>query len=357
MPTIDSVQLDLLTRAMLEKSGTPTETAKFLSGTLIAANLAGHDSHGVLRMRLYIESVRDGRVIPDADAVVTKRDRATAIVDARFGWAQPAMWLAAQTAVELAREHGLGAAVLHNAFHIGRCAIYVEEIARQGMIGLLIANAGPAVAPYGGTTRVMGTNPIAWAMPRADGKPPIALDVATAGLAEGKLQVARSKSLPIPEGILLNAAGEPTTDPADFYTGGTLLPFGGHKGGGFSIFAQLIGRALAGLDPAGPRGQRGVNGPMVLAIDIAPFVALNEFFERVEAQAEEILASPPAPGFAAVQLPGDPELEAARIRGAEGIPLPQPIWDDLADLARSLGLDDEIVAIERTFQETTAHVA
>src|SRR6476661_7523900 len=111
MPTIDSVQLDLLTRAMLEKSGTPPETAKFLSGSLIAANLAGHDSHGVLRMRLYISAVRDGRVVPDAEAVVIKRDRATAIIDAKFGWAQPAMWLASQTAVELAREHGLGAAV------------------------------------------------------------------------------------------------------------------------------------------------------------------------------------------------------------------------------------------------------
>ena len=357
MPTIDSAQLDRLTRAILEKGGTAPETARFLSRTLIAANLAGHDSHGVLRMPFYMDAVREGRVLPAAEPVVTRRNRATAIIDAAYGWAQPAMWLATETAIDLAREHGLGAAVVHRAFHIGRCAIYVEEIARQGMIGLLVANAGPAVAPFGGTTRVMGTNPIAWAMPRSDGKPPIAHDVATAAIAEGKLRVARSKRLPIADDLLLNADGEPTNDPADFYTGGAILPFGGHKGGGFSIFAQLIGHALAGLDPAGPQGQRGVNGPFVIAIDIAPFVALSEFVEKIEQQADEILASPPAPGFEAVQLPGDPELATERIRSAEGIPLPQSIWDDLTNLAAEYGLSDLITSIETNAGEGAAHVA
>lgn len=357
MPTIDSDNLDVLTRAVLEKSGTPPDTAAFIARTLIAANLAGHDSHGVLRLPFYVGAVRDGRVLPDVAPVVSKRDRATAIIDAGNGWAQPAMWLATETAVELAREFGLGAAVVNRAFHIGRCAIYVEEIARQGMIGLLVANAGPAVAPYGGTTRVMGTNPIAWAVPRADGKPPIAHDIATAAIAEGKLRVARSKHLPIPEGKLLNAAGDPTTDPADFYSGGAILPFGDHKGAGFSVFAQLIGRALAGLDPDGPQGQRGVNGPFVLAIDIAPFVALSQFIDQVEQQAEEMLASPPAPGFEAVQLPGDPELASERVRSVEGIPVPQSIWDELSQLAAGYGLSDLFASIEQSAKEKAAHAA
>jgi len=357
MPTIDSAQLDLLTRAILEKSGTPPETARFLSKTLIAANLAGHDSHGVLRLPFYIDSVRDGRVVPAASPVVMKRDRATAIVDANHGWAQPAMWLATETAIELAREHGLGAAVVHRAFHIGRCAIYVEEIARQGMIGLLVANAGPAVAPYGGTARVMGTNPIAWSMPRSGGKPPITHDVATAAIAEGKLRVARSKNLPIADDLLLDVNGQPTSNPADFYAGGAILPFGGHKGGGFSVFAQFMGRALAGLEKNGPQGQRGVNGPFVLAIDIAPFVALGQFMEDVEDQAGDILASPPAPGFDAVQLPGDPELATERIRSMEGIPVPDSIWAELTVLANEYALGGLIASIEQTFKEKPAHVA
>ena len=357
MPTVDPDLLEDLTRCILESTGTPPKPAAFIANTLVAANLAGHDSHGVLRMPFYIDAVREGRVLPDAMPGVIKRDRATTIVDAAYGWAQPAMWLATQTAIELAREHGLGAAVVHRAFHIGRCAIYVEEIARQGMIGLLVANAGPAVAPYGGTTRVMGTNPIAWAMPRSDGKPPIAHDVATAAIAEGKLRVARSKDLPIPEGKLLNAAGEPTTDPADFYTGGAILPFGEHKGGGFSVFAQLIGHALAGLDPAGPQGQRGVNGPFVIAIDIAPFVALTDFVEKIEDQADKIVASPPAPGFDRVRLPGDPELESAETRRREGIPIPASTWAELKQLASSCGLDEMFAAVDAGVGEKSAHVA
>jgi uncharacterized oxidoreductase len=357
MPTVDSQRLEHLATAIFENNGTPAESAKFIAGTLVAANLAGHDSHGVLRLPFYIESVREGRVLADAAPVVTKRDRATAIIDANHGWAQPAMWLATETAIDLARQHGLGAAIVQRAFHIGRCAIYVEEIARQGMIGLLVANAGPAVAPYGGTTRVMGTNPIAWAMPRADGKPPIAHDIATAAIAEGKLRVARSKDLPIPEGKLLNSAGEPTTDPADFYTGGAILPFGEHKGGGFSIFAQLIGHALAGLDPAGPQGQRGVNGPFVIAIDIAPFVALTDFIEKVEDQATQIVASPPAPGIDRVRLPGDPELESAEARRREGIPIPASTWAELKQLAGSCGLNEMFAAVDAGAGEKAAHVA
>src|SRR5436305_328933 len=126
MPTIDAHDLEMLTRAIFEKSGTPPDAATFIAGTLIAANLAGHDSHGVLRLPFYIDSVRAGRVLPDVAPVIAKRDRATAIVDAGNGWAQPAMWLATETAIDLAREHGLGAAIVKRAFHIGRCAIYVE---------------------------------------------------------------------------------------------------------------------------------------------------------------------------------------------------------------------------------------
>lgn len=357
MPTVDPDLLENLTRCILESTGTAPEPAAFIANTLVAANLAGHDSHGVLRMPFYIEAVRDGRVVPNVAPEVIQRDRATAIVEAAYGWGQPAMWLATQTTIELAREHGLGAAIVQRPFHIGRCAIYVEEIARQGMIGLLVANAGPAVTPYGGTTRVMGTNPMAWAMPRADGKPPIAHDIATAAIAEGKLRVARSKDLPIPEGKLLNSAGEPTTDPADFYTGGAILPFGEHKGGGFSVFAQLIGHALAGLDQSGPQGQRGVNGPFVIAIDIAPFVALSEFTEKVEDQAAQIVASPPAPGFDRVRLPGDPELESAEARRREGIPIPASIWAELKQLASSCGLDEMFAAVDAAAGEQAVHVA
>jgi LDH2 family malate/lactate/ureidoglycolate dehydrogenase len=232
----------------------------------------------------------------------------------------------------------VAAAVVNRSYHIGRVAPYVEAIARAGMIGIAMANAAPAVAPYGGSSRVMGTNPIAWAVPRGDGKPPVSLDVATAGIAEGKVRVARGKGEPVPLGYLVDKEGRASQDPNDFYAGGTLLPFGLHKGSGFSLLAQFIGRGLAGMDPTPYGGPRGTNGPFILAVNIAPFVSLGFFTNQIEAQCAAVLASPPAEGFNEVLLPGDPEHRMEARRREEGIPIPDRIWEDLTTMATGLGI-------------------
>lgn len=347
MPTVSAEALRRLTAAILERTGTPAAPAEALSASLVDANLAGHDSHGVLRMTFYIASVRRGDVDPAATPTVAKRDRATATIDARRGWGQPAMRLAAETAIGLAAEFGVGAAVVNRCFHIGRVAPYVEAIAAAGMIGIAMANTGPSVTAYGGRTTVTGTNPFAWALPRADGRPPVCLDIATAVVAEGKLRVAQSKGLAGPPGHLLDAAGDPTTNPDDFYRGGALLPFGGHKGGGLNVLAQYLGYALAGMDPTGVEEAAGANGPFALAIDIAPFTPMASFLSAVEKQSAAITASPPADGFATVRLPGDLELETRAERLAAGIPVPDPIWAELTTLAAEVGALDLVEAAVR----------
>jgi LDH2 family malate/lactate/ureidoglycolate dehydrogenase len=248
------------------------------------------------------------------------------------------MWMATRAAIDRAREHGLGAAVVHHSYHIGRVAPYVESIAREGMIGQAMANAAPAVAPFGGRSRVMGTNPMAWAVPRAADAPPICLDVATAGVAEGKLRVARARGFPVPAGNIVDREGRPTTDPGDFYAGGALLPFGGHKGSGFSLLAQFIGRGLAEMDPSDYDGPRGVNGPFILAIDIARFTDLERFRAEVEAQCAAVTGSLPAEGVEAVLLPGQPELAMRATRERDGVPIPDSTWHELEALAREHGV-------------------
>ena len=171
------------------------------------------------------------------------------------------------------------------------------------MIGQAMANAAPAVAPFGGRSRVMGTNPMAWAVPRAADAPPVCLDVATAGVAEGKLRVARARGFPVPAGNIVDREGRPTTEPGDFYAGGALLPFGGHKGSGFSLLAQFIGRGLAQMDPSDYDGPRGVNGPFILAIDIARFTDLERFRAEVEAQCAAVTGSLPAEGWKPCSFP------------------------------------------------------
>jgi LDH2 family malate/lactate/ureidoglycolate dehydrogenase len=333
MPDIPALVLHRLASELLCAAGTAPENAQLVADSLVNANLAGHDSHGVLRLAMYLEAVRSGQVRPAAVASLDSVSGAVAIVEGAYGWGQPAMWLATQAAVGCAREHGLGAAVVHNCYHIGRVAPYVEAVATEGMIGQAVANAAPAVAPFGGRARVMGTNPFAWAVPRATGSPPICLDVATASVAEGKLRVARSKGFPAPAGCVVDREGRATTDPTEFYAGGALLPFGGHKGSGFSLFAQFVGRGLAGLDPSAYDGPRGLNGPFILAIDIARFTDMDTFIAQTEAQCAAVIDCLPAEGVAAVLLPGQPELAARAIREREGVPIPDSTWGELEVLA------------------------
>jgi LDH2 family malate/lactate/ureidoglycolate dehydrogenase len=331
-------ELRRLMREMLEAVGTPAEAAKFVGESLVDANLAGHDSHGVIRILLYLAMARCGEVDPTAEPALLGTDGATARVDGKWGWGQLSMRLATDTAIELARQNGLGAAAVVRSYHIGRVAPYVEQIARAGMIGLATSNAGRAVAPYGSKDRVMGTNPIAWAVPRADGKAPICLDIATSSVAEGKLRVAQAKGEAIAPGLILNSEGRPSIDPNDFYTGGMLVPFGAHKGSGFSMLAQLIGVGLAEATPDVLSVKRGGNGPFVLAIDVARFRPLEAFLGAVEDQVHEVNEAQATDGFDRVQMPGEPEVENRARRVTEGIPVPDRTWDELIAMAQELGV-------------------
>ncbi len=338
MPTVGHMQLRSFSTSIFEAVSTPREIANFVADSLVDANLVGHDSHGVLRLPGYCGSLSAGDIIPNARASLVGRDRATAIVDGALGWGQPAMQLAAQTVVDLARECGLGGVVVRRSYHIGRVAPYVEHVARAGMIGIAMSNAGPGVAPFGGRQRVLGTNPFAWSMPIGDQVDPLTFDIATAAIAEGKLRVARAHNRSVATGMLVNSEGRETLDPEDFFSGGAILPFGGHKGNGISILAQMLGRALAGMDTTGFDGPRGANGPIILAIDPTCFTTAEEFRSEVAAQARLISESTPAMGIDKVLLPGELEKRTARDRAANGIPVPETTWSELSNLASSLGV-------------------
>jgi LDH2 family malate/lactate/ureidoglycolate dehydrogenase len=332
MPTIEHQTLRRVTQAVLEAAGTPPPAAQAVCESLVEANLMGHDSHGVLRLPQYIDLVRHKIVLPQATAGMIAQQGATAQIDGRFGWGQPAARLATQTAITLASDHGAGVATIINCNHIGRVGEYVETIARSGMIGIALCNAGPAVAPYGTYHRIMGTNPFAWAAPGGPGQPPFVLDFATSGVAEGKLRVARSKGELIPEGIVVDSNGQPSRDPAAFYDGGALQTFGMHKGSGMSVMIELLARGLCGVDQA-RTSNIGLNGPIIMALNI-PFLApIDQFDSAAERLRAQIAGSPPITGFEEVLLPGDPERRTRLRRLEEGIPVPQQIWSSIEALA------------------------
>jgi LDH2 family malate/lactate/ureidoglycolate dehydrogenase len=327
-----------MTLGMLASVGAHPEDAALVADSLIQGNLAGHDSHGVLRLPTYIHAALDGQVKAAARPSIVRRKGATGLVDGAIGYGQPGMWMATGLAREIGRDLGVACVAVQNSYHIGRVAPYVESLAKEGLIGIAFANAAPAVAPYGSSGRVFGTNPIAWAVPRADRDNPLSHDIATAAIAEGKLRVARAKGVPIAPGLLVNRDGIPTTDPNEFYEGGAILAFGGHKGSGLALLAQVLGRGLAGMDPSSYDGPRGVNGPVLIAIDPECFAPYDEFIERIEAQCAAVQNARPMTGTGRVLLPGDQERRARAERLITGIPIADATVEDLARVCAMKGV-------------------
>jgi LDH2 family malate/lactate/ureidoglycolate dehydrogenase len=317
---------------------THPEDAALVAASLIDGNLTGHDSHGVIRLPIYIEAGRSGQVTAPARASLVRRKGATVTIDANRGYGQPAMWMATETAIEIAKELGVACAAVQRCYHIGRVAPYVEAIARAGLIGIAMANCAPAVAPFGARGRVFGTNPFAWASPRAEGHEPLSHDIATAAVAEGKLKVARAKGVPIPPGLIVDREGTPSIDPNDFYDGGAILAFGGHKGSGISLLAQIMGRGLAGMDPSSYDGPRSVNGPVIIAIDPECFGPMDDYLAHVESQCAAVLASPTAAEVDEILLPGEPERRAKVERQRDGIPVADPTILELEGLCHAAGI-------------------
>jgi uncharacterized oxidoreductase len=211
---LSSEDLQRLCLDLLRALRTPQDLAQVVAGALHAANLAGHDSHGVIRMPDYAQRVREGKIDPEARAEVVRRRGAGACVSARRGWGQPGARLAAQTAAEIAGELGVGAVVLQESPHVGRLADYVELIAGSGRIGMAVTNAWVRVAPFGGRDRRLGTDPIAFGIPTAGAERPIVVDFATSVVAEGKLKVALASGAAAPPGrSSIPTAGPPMTPP------------------------------------------------------------------------------------------------------------------------------------------------
>ena len=338
VPTISHSKLETMLQQMLVAAGTPDDLAEIVATGLIDANLAGHDSHGVIRVIQYLEQVETGALDPAKRPEVVQENGATVLVDGGWGWGQPAMYLATESAMKLAREHGIAIGVVERCYHVGRVAPYVERAASDGLIAIAMSNAGPAVAPFAARTRVMGTNPIAWAVPR-DGEAPISLDIATSVVAEGKLRVARSKGLPSPVGAVINLDGVPSIDPNDFYDGGALMAFGAHKGSGFSILAQLLGRGLANMTPDRLAGHRGGNGPVIIVIDPSFIAPLERFNQAIADQANTVLEAEPAEGFETVMLPGQPEIAERARREKAGIEIAGSTWEELGSIGARLGVE------------------
>ena len=325
--------------SVLTALGTTPANARVIARSLVESDLRGHDSHGIRRLIPYAALVRVGTVRVTAEPrVLPGTPPAVAVVDGQHAFGQLTARMGADELIRRVDRTGIAVAVLRRCQHVGRLGEYVEQVAAAGSIGMALANADPTVAPWGGRERTLGTNPFAWAVPVADGAVPLVVDFATSATAEGKLAVARASGQQVAPGLLVDADGQPSTDPADFYAGGALLPFGGHKGYGLGLVADVVAGLLSGTGSASAPGYDGSFGTVLIAIRTATFVDLDAFTDDVERLRARLHAGAPAPGTEQVLVPGEPEDATRTDRLAHGIALAPGTRDALDRLAAELGV-------------------
>jgi uncharacterized oxidoreductase len=330
---IGAAELTTIAERILTTAGAPGPTARVVAESLVASDLVGHESHGVRRLVPYLRAVREGAIDPTARPAVTEPRGAVSTVDGQWGFGQLAARAAVAEARRLAAASGVSTVAVRNCNHVGRLGEYVETLADDGAIGLAFCNVDAIVAPYGGRERRLGTNPIAWAAPRAAGQPAVVVDFATAAIAEGKVALAAAEGGQVPAGLLIDAQGRASTDPADFYDGGALLPFGQHKGYGLSVMIEIVGGLLSGGGVSSLPGYDNTNGTVIVAIDIEAFVPLARFREQTEQFCARLQATAPAADQpSAVLVPGQIEARTRAERLGTGVPLSPSTWQSLTEL-------------------------
>jgi LDH2 family malate/lactate/ureidoglycolate dehydrogenase len=339
MLTISVDKLTNVTRDIFRAAGASDENNEIVTAALVGANLAGHDSHGVLRIPAYVRDIQNGRLDPNATPEVVQETAATATIDGGSTFGQVGARTSADLAIDKARSAGLAAVTAMHCHHTGRIGEWVERVAEAGMIGFA-TTAGPygpySVVPFGGSEGALGTNPLAWAFPRAGNKSPILLDYATSAVAQGKLQVARAKGEPVPPNCIIDKDGNPTTDVEQYFDGGHLLPFAGHKGYALSVVVELLAAGLSGATRIPPTGRAGAF--FVLAMSPSAFLPAKDFEAYVESVADRMESNVPAKGFSKVLVPGQPEASTREDRQKNGIPVAERTWEQLQETGKALGV-------------------
>jgi LDH2 family malate/lactate/ureidoglycolate dehydrogenase len=317
---------------LLSKVGTPTEYAAIITDSLIEAQSVGHASHGVIRLLEYSNSVSKGSVKADVEPVVKSATESAVVIDGKWGWGQIACRLAMSEVTQRAKKTGIAIATIQNCNHIGRLGEYVERLAAEGLVSMMWCNGDPAVAAYGGRERLFGTNPFAAGIPTS--AEPVVIDFATAASAEGKLRVARANGQQIPPNTVIDADGKPSTDPNDFYNGGALLPFGGHKGYCLTLMIELLGGGFSQIHPnVSPKYTYGW-GTVLIAMDPTKLVPMDLFLEDVDHATNVVRATPPSDPAHPVLVPGDVENQN-RAKSKTELTISTAVWDSLQELAKS----------------------
>lgn len=341
MPVFKAEELTEVATGLVSAMGAGPEAARAVAEHLVGANLAGHDSHGMIRVPQYHEHAKTGVLAARAAPCVERESPTTARIDGNWTWGQVTAGMALELAADKARRQGVAVVTARRCYHVGRVGVYPLLAARRGLVAKIWCNGHGAarVAPWGGVEPRLATNPIAIALPTRG--EPILVDVTTSVVAEGKVRLLRNQGKPAPEGWILDREGNPTTNPADLYAGGTLLPLGGavgHKGFGLGLVVDILGGVLSGAGSGLMTGAEVGNGLWIEVVDPEAFVSREEYLARLDTYLEYLRSSRLRPGFAEVLLPGEPETRTEARRRAAGIEIDEETWRQVQQVARELGV-------------------
>jgi LDH2 family malate/lactate/ureidoglycolate dehydrogenase len=333
----------------------PKADAAQAADVLASADLRGIDSHGVARLTSYVELLSEGLINPTPKIKILRSTPSTATIDGDNGLGLVVGPQANKIAMDMAEKAGSGWVSICNTNHFGIAGYYVLQALKRDMIGWAMTNSTKLVTPLWGAERMLGTNPIAIAFPGKD-EPAIVIDMATCAAAYGKIEMARRRGQPIPQGWGIDNQGRGTTNPDDIVAGGALLPLGsdrergGHKGYGLAIMVDVLCGALGGANwgpftppfalrqeiPARSVG-KGI-GHFFGAMRIDGFIEADEFKRQIDDFVRTFRATKPAPGTNGPLIPGDPEREAEKVRSKEGVPLIMPVVEELRAISKKIGI-------------------
>ena len=328
---------------LLQAAGCKKRAAAAIADVFLEADLRGHSIQGLDHMFTMLRDLRSGRIDATATPRIVREKLGSALVDGRHGPGQIAATFAAALAVRKARRTGCAAVGVTRSSDIFMLGYYAERIARSGMIGIVFSNAPPRVHPPGGIDPVLGTNPLALAIPRGR-RDPLVADLATAASASGHVRIAGYTASRLPPGIAIGPDGRPTVDPA-VAIDGALAPLGGHKGFALGLCVGILSGPLVGAAVGAPlagwlrpTGRAGPKGHFMLAIDPAAFGDVALFHRSVSRHLREVKAVRRAPGAAAVRLPGERGFAARRDQRRTGVRILPEVWVRTRALAASLGV-------------------
>lgn len=347
MPVLKSERLKKIISVLLQSAGATRLEASIVSSHSVKANLAGHDSHGIIQIPTYIDRIKQGHLVPKAQFEIKRESPSSTVVDGHWGFGYVVSEKTMELTIEKAKNNSVAAATVFRQGHVGRVADYPIMAAKAGMIGMMTADSGRSakqVAPFGGREARLGTNPISVAIP-SNLEGPLFVDMATSAVAAGKINLAIARKQMIPEGWLIDKDGQHTTDPTEFSQGGVILPLGGtegHKGYGLSVIVEILSGLLTGLGFGVEPSGRHNDGCFMAVFNVEAFRPLEEFKQEVTELALYLKNTPTSQGNTEVYYPG--ELEHIRTKKLlkNGILVEDTTWAKINELASEFGVKDDL---------------